>query len=91
MPRQRLRQYGEPRAVPDGPPDAQRRYWELIDKRRAETLSSKEYDELLELSDKSEELNAERIKALAELAQFRGVSLPEVMDQLGINTPPTYG
>ncbi len=57
---------------------------ELVDKRREEMITPAEYRELLDLTDKSENLNAQRVAALADLARLRGVSLPEVMDQLGL-------
>ncbi|HUE74625.1 MAG TPA: hypothetical protein VMP01_27405 [Pirellulaceae bacterium] len=60
------------------------RYQELKERRDAELLTPREHAELLELSDRIEELNADRIAALAELAQLRGVSLRQLMDQLEI-------
>jgi hypothetical protein len=64
------------------------RYHELIEKRRAGTITTDEYTELLELTDEVETLHAQRIEHLAELARLRGISLAEVMQQLGIQTPP---
>ncbi|HWQ35810.1 MAG TPA: STAS/SEC14 domain-containing protein [Blastocatellia bacterium] len=68
-----------------------RRFHELIDKRRAETLTTSEHKELLKLTVKAEQLNVERIEALARLARLRGVTLKQVMQQLGIKPPPVYG
>ncbi len=55
--------------------------------REEETISDTEYEELTRLTDRAEELHAERMAALVELAQLRGVSLPVLMDQLGIHFP----
>ncbi len=56
-------------------------------KREEESLSDTEYEELTQLTDQTEELHAERMAALVELARLRGVSLPGLMDQLGIRFP----
>jgi len=64
------------------------RYQELIGKRRAASLTSEEYAELLSLTDEVEGLDAERIKYLAELARLRKTSLTNLMAELGIQTPP---
>ena len=63
------------------------RYHKLITKRRSETLTEDEKQELIALSDRIEEANARRIEALVELAELRGTSLEAVMDELGIKTP----
>ena len=64
------------------------RYHSLIDKRRAGTIDTDEYEELLRLTDEVEALNVQRIETLADLARLRGTSLPDLMKQLGIQTPP---
>jgi len=71
------------------PPEAQRRYNELVAKRRAESLTPDEYDELLRLTDQTENLEARRMEYLAELARLRQTSLVELMKNLGIR-PPAY-
>ncbi len=71
------------------PPDLHRHYQALAEKRDAETLTETEYQELLELSDRIEILAAQRVEALAKLAQLRQVSLLQVMADLGIK-PPSY-
>lgn len=68
-------------------PDVQRRFDELITKRQSATLTQLEQEELIELSDQIELLNAERIRHLGELARLRGRSLSEVMEDLGIEAP----
>jgi hypothetical protein len=68
----------------------QQRYDELIAKRQAETLTPDEHAELLRLSDQAEQMNAERIAALAALAQIRQTTVPHLMRDLGID-PSTDG
>jgi len=70
------------------PSDIQQRYDELTAKRRAETLTPHEYQELLALIDRIEQADAERVQALTELAQFRKVSVMTLMAELGIRPPP---
>lgn len=66
-------------------PDSERqRLAELAERRSDETLIPVEHSELLELQQRLEALHAARVKALAELAQLRGVTLALVMEQLGI-------
>jgi hypothetical protein len=56
-------------------------------KREEESITDIEYEELTGLTDRAEELHADRMAALVELAKFRGVSLAVLMDQLGIHFP----
>ena len=56
----------------------------LIGKRQSYAITETELQELMGLTDESERLNVERMKALLELAQMRGVTLDEVMKQLQI-------
>ena len=70
-------------------PKVQKRYDELIVKRRAESLTPDEYDELLRISDHVENLEARRIEHLSELARLRKTSLTSLMEDLGIR-PPAY-
>src|SRR5712691_7490204 len=69
-------------------PGFQERFDELNAKRRASTLTSEEHEELLRLVEESEAFTVRRLKALAELAQLRQVSLPALMKQLGLKAPP---
>jgi hypothetical protein len=69
------------------PPDLHQCYQALAEKRDAETLTETEYQELLGLSDRIEILAAQRVEALAKLAQLRQVSLLQVVDDLGIESP----
>ncbi len=70
--------------------EAWQRYHQLIDKRRAATLTADEQQELIAFSDQIEKANAERIELLVELARQRQTSLEAVMKELGIEAPP-YG
>lgn len=71
------------------PPDMQRRFRKLNRKRKAETITPEEYQELLALIDRIEQFDVERVKYLAELANLRGLSLTALMNELDIR-PSTY-
>ena len=64
--------------------DIWRPYRALVVRRDAGQLTEEEQGELIRLSDEIEELHAERIGYLVELAQLRPVSLEDLMDALGI-------
>ena len=68
-------------------PALRARYEALIVRRRAEALTPEEHEELLRLSDEAEEMQAERLAALAELAQLRGTTIADLMARLGIVGP----
>ncbi|HEU5103822.1 MAG TPA: hypothetical protein VFU22_32620 [Roseiflexaceae bacterium] len=70
-------------------PDLQRRFNELVAKRKTETITPAELTELIEITDAIEQRDAQRLAALIELAQFRQTSVPMLMDALGIR-PPTH-
>lgn len=59
----------------------------LSESRADETLTPDEHQKLLALQQKLEALHAARMKALADLAALRGVTLTTVMEQLGIHFP----
>lgn len=65
------------------------RYETLITRRQAETLTPAEQTELIALTDQLEALNAQRLTALVELAQWRGEAVPTLMAQLGL-TPRAH-
>ena len=71
------------------PSDLRAEYQDLGAKREAETLTETEYQRLLGLSNQIEQLGAQRLEALATLAQLRQVALPMLMEDLGIQAP-TY-
>lgn len=60
---------------------------ELQIERDAQRLSAEDYAELARLTDRVEELHAERISAVAKLAELRGSTLTETIKQIGLNLP----
>jgi hypothetical protein len=70
------------------PPATQRRLNELIDKRRAETISAKELRELKKLTDQIEKSDAKRLGLLTEFAHLRNVPLRKLIKQLGLKPVP---
>lgn len=69
------------------PDDLQQRYDELIAKRRAETLTPEEYEELLRLTDEVEAHNTRRVESLVKLALRRSVTVDELMKDLDLRWP----
>lgn len=69
------------------PEDLKTRLHALMTKRDTEELTEAEYTELASLTDRLEVLHADRMAALGTLAQHRGMTLDEVMYQLGIHFP----
>ena len=63
------------------------RYYALVAKRQSDALSEEDLAELTALANHIEELNSRRMELLATLARMRGVTLPELLDQLGIVPP----
>ena len=66
------------------PAPVQQRFRELDEKRRAETLTEAEQEELIRINSEMEMQNVQRLKYLSELALLRKVSLRSLMEQLGI-------
>ena len=66
------------------PANLQERLSHLIAKRRAETITSKELQELKKLTDQVEILDAQRLELLIELAHLRNVPLRKLIKQLGL-------
>jgi hypothetical protein len=69
------------------PSEIQVAYDNLIAKRQTETLNSKEYQELLDLTEKVEQFETKRIEAMTELGGLRLISLTQLMNDLGIKSP----
>ena len=61
------------------------RYINLQEKMEVQNLSDREYQELLNLVDKEENIRNKRFQYLLELSQLRGISLTELMNKLGLN------
>jgi hypothetical protein len=66
------------------PTETWERYHELIERRRAETLTEPEQRELIGISDQIEAANARRIEYLAALAHLRGTTVRALMYELGV-------
>jgi hypothetical protein len=71
------------------PAEIQKRFDKLVAKRRAGTLTLEEHQELLDLIDRIEKTDTQRVQYMAELADLRGVSLRTLMEDLGLH-PPAY-
>ena len=63
-------------------------YRALITKRRAETLTPQEQQELIGMSDQLEAWHVERLRYLVKLAELRQVSLDALTQQLGLRPMP---
>jgi hypothetical protein len=75
-------------AINEGLPElVWRRFHELNASRRAETLTADEQVELIQLNDRIEHLNVQRLEKLIELAKLRNVDVKVLMDQLGLQDP----
>jgi excisionase family DNA binding protein len=66
------------------PADLRSAYQALRAKREAETLTEADHEQLIQLSHQIERLGAQRLDALALLAQLRQVALPTLMEALGV-------
>ncbi|MEL7358014.1 MAG: hypothetical protein AAFY54_09905 [Cyanobacteria bacterium J06648_10] len=66
-----------------------KRYYELIEKRKEETLDSEEQEVLIALSDQIEEANVNRLTAVAQLAALRRTSIDVLMEEMEL-TPRTH-
>jgi len=64
------------------PFEIQQRYNYLIDLRKQEKLTDDEYQELLELTTFTENLNVKRLENLLQLAKLRNISLDDLIEQL---------
>ena len=62
------------------------RAWSLLEKRDDGTLTPGENDEFIELAEQVERRGVDRLAALTELAEVRGVPLPKLMRSLGVAT-----
>ena len=72
------------RVVRRRPRTFNRRYSELMGKRREETLTELEYQELLHMTDEAEAFDVQRIKAMSELASLRETNPDTLMVELGM-------
>lgn len=72
------------------PIEIEERHSALQEKIHAESITPAEHEELMALIPVVEQADVERLEALITLSQLRRVTLPELMDQLGIKPPPLY-
>lgn len=70
------------------PSATQQRLNELVNNRRAETISAKELRELKKLTDQIEKSDAKRLELLTELARLRDVPIRKLIKQLGLKPVP---
>lgn len=68
--------------------EKQNRYDELVQKRQNENLTKSELEELISLTDETEELNVKRLENLVRLALSSKKSVDEIMEELEIYPPP---
>jgi hypothetical protein len=68
-------------------PEKQSRYGELVEKRQDEKITAGEMDELIALTDETEELSVRRLENLVRLAISSKKSLDEIMEELEIHSP----
>ena len=73
------------------PSEVEERHSELQEKVREETITPTEHQELMQLIPVIEQADVDRLEALFKLSQIRQVTLPELMQQLGITPPPVRG
>lgn len=71
-------------------PDIEERHSALQEKVREETITPAEQEELMNLISIVEQADVERLEALLARSQIRSVSLPALMQQLGITPPPLH-
>ena len=57
---------------------------QLQEKLRQGTITQREHQQLLRLTDELERLGAQRLKALVELAAIRKTSVSKLMDEMGL-------
>lgn len=62
-------------------------YDELLKKQKRNRISRFDHGELLRLTNLMEKAQARRIKAVGELAAYRGVDFDDLWDQLGLGKP----
>jgi Glu-tRNA(Gln) amidotransferase subunit E-like FAD-binding protein len=59
---------------------------ELVEKRQAYTITDEELMALIEMTDYSEQLSVERVKALGKLSKLTGKSVDDLMEELKLNS-----
>jgi hypothetical protein len=69
------------------PSELHNRYEVLATKRDDDALTEAEYAELLDVGDRMEGFGVKRLESLIKLATIRQVPLPQLMTDLGIQSP----
>ena len=69
------------------PPEVWIEYRELIERRRAGTMTAEEQARAIAISDQLEAASVRRLRALTELAALRGTTVDALTDALGIRAP----
>lgn len=67
--------------------ELQKKYNDLLAKRKAEDLTPEEHSELLDLTNQVEKLETQRVEYLAEMARLRQTNITDLMNSLGIQSP----
>jgi len=62
-------------------------YVNLVRRRQEEAISAAGFDELRRLTHKLEKIGISRAEKLAKLAEFRGVSMERLIDELELRAP----
>jgi hypothetical protein len=73
------------------PREVQARFEELVARREAEAITDGELQELIALTEEVERRDAERLRALAQLAELRRTTLPLLMETLGLRAGGDVG
>jgi predicted DNA-binding transcriptional regulator YafY len=68
------------------PEETQHRFAQLKARLQADAMTPEEQAEFLQITDQREKQNVRRVEALVALAQHRGVTVHQLMEQLGIKT-----
>lgn len=63
------------------------RFYVLKEKKESQTLTEIEHQEIISIYSEIENIHAQRMLYLVELANLRGTNLRSLMTQLGIKTP----
>ncbi len=66
------------------PKEKREQYWELAEKLELDSISEKEHQIFLQLTEEEELLRNERVKMLLELSQLKNISLAQLMDEMGL-------
>ncbi len=60
---------------------------EKLNRLEMETMTPDEHQEYMALIAEEEQLRNQRVQVLLQLSQLRGISLPQIMEELGLISP----